>query len=780
VKNFHNKASEVSVTTYSEMWRRNLGETLVDIDASYANYRKSVRERNLEGGSSSVGVGQGFRDIASDTVGDFLSKKRNHLSFYEFRIEITKALRRQNQHVIPQVSAVAKSMRDNVLTKVKDGAVEVKLIKADEVDPNYVPRIWDPIRIIEDRDGLVELIYYDQKNNAPEQFRKTRKEINAQLEGVLRTPHGIEGHNDIVGVKGIFKKRQIWVSSEEVIEDFLINDIDTVLRIYVDAAAVDIELTRKFGDVGMTKQIAEIKKEAADEMAKNLAKVAALKNDDPTKPALKLAAQETNKKLAKQLESNLEDLEGGRDILRGVYGVPDDPYSLSSRAARIAMEFNNLTMLGGATISSIPDMGRIIMVNGMEHAFPVLKALIKDWKTFKMSPSEAKLAGTAWDMQLQTRVLAMVGSGTLPRRFTRFERGMGKVTNAFFLANLLSPWNAFIKGVDGIAVAHRIVSVAISKNPSKADIAKLRRAGITPEQQEGIATMFKKHGKTVSGRMWGGDYSARMPNSHLWKEDPNAQRALQAAVHNDVDTTILTPKAGDQPLFVHKTWGRLFTQYKSFLFTSATRVAVPGMQMRDAAQLHGLMMMIFIGGVVGMLKDKMAGREGPQNVREFLIEGIDRSGVTGLLFFVNNALETFTDNNLGLRPAFGVGVPYSSSPGWKIGTAFGPSGSTASRLSGIISDIISGDVDYRTGREVGRLIPGQNLPYFQLHNLFKLRQDFDKVISGSRGEDDLRGSSGRDRVANPEDVLDPQRGDRLVNDNMDEPDLVWNGTKWRL
>ena len=433
-------------------------------------------------------------------------------------------------------------------------------------------------------------------------------------------------------------------------------------------------------------------------------------------------------KVEERISQDIRDLEGMRDILRGVYGIPEDPYSPSSRAARLALEFNNWIVLGGATISSLPNIARIPMVAGMA-TIPMLKAMLTDFPAFKKAAAEIPKAGTALDMQLNTRAIALTGIGDLPQRFTKLERGAGYVTNAFFLANLLSPWNAFIKKAAGTAIGHDILELSeqwATGTISKDRRTKMANAYISKKDAIEINEQFIQHGEIVK--------DLRIPNTSKWTND-RAVTKFRAALVHDVDMAIVTPGAGDQPLFAHKIWGRIITQYKSFLFAAATKVMVPGMQQKDSRTLLGLMMMIFTGGLVSNLKDIQNNRPPSQNVFDFLFDGIDQSGVTSWFMNVHQGVEAATNNQIGVRKLLGTEPPYGPSPSWKMGQ-LSPLAGTGVKISDFMSRLASGGMDSRTRMAAYKLIPFNNV--FWLKALRDLRyenlQNVSSWMNSTHGE----------------------------------------------
>ena len=106
---------------------------------------------------------------------------------------------------------------------------------------------------------------------------------------------------------------------------------------------MDIELARRFGTFDMKAVIREVQQDYQQQIART------------TDPAKRDA-------LEKQMKADLRDIRGLRDRLRGTYGASKDPHAVSSRFVRAMKSFGVLVGMGGATVSSLPDIIRIGMV----------------------------------------------------------------------------------------------------------------------------------------------------------------------------------------------------------------------------------------------------------------------------------------------------------------------------------------------------------------------------------------------------------------------------------
>ena len=219
--------------------------------------------------------------------------------------------------------------------------------------------MWNVMEVVKRRGELVNRILKHQEAKGLNKL--TRKEVEDKVDAIINSGSNMENFR-VSGPRGIFSERTLDIDDLEF-EDFLITDIDDILKSYVRVASADIELARKYGSVDMKAALASIRNEGEKAIAKL----------DPIKDKDKIV------KIAQQIDDDIQITEALRDILRGIYGLPENPYSLSSRAGRIALDFNNLIALGGATISSIPDLVRIAATGNLTDTMNAMKLMTAHW-----------------------------------------------------------------------------------------------------------------------------------------------------------------------------------------------------------------------------------------------------------------------------------------------------------------------------------------------------------------------------------------------------------------
>lgn len=499
-------------------------------------------------------------------------------------------------------------------------------------------------------------------------------------------PGGIpaKNQNDAGVVKG-----RVFAIPDMLIEDFLESDVEMISHFYNRTLAPDVEITRRFGDVDMTAAMQEIRGEY-DRLTSN---------PDITE------AERRN--LTKQRDADIRDLAAMRDRILGTYAAPADPNAMAWRINRQLRNWNTVRLLGGMTISAFADAARPVMVHGMSRVLGRSLASLSNGSAAKLAVREARMAGTALDMVLDSRAQALAEIGDQYGRHTRFERGSQAIANKFSMVALMAPWNAAMKSWTAIISGTRILEESqklVGGGIHQSNREYLALLGIDRNMADRIARQASMHGER-SGGVWGAGTEA-------WT-DREAVRTFRSALAKDVDRIIVTPGAGDRPLWMSSEMGKTIGQFKSFAFASSQRVLIAGLQQKDGAALQGAIMMIGLGYGVYALKTALAGREISTDPAVMLTEGIDRSGITGWFFDANNILEKATRGAVGVSRLHGGPMMSRYASRNIMGAILGPSVGTVQDAFQTSGAITSGDMSAGDVRAMRRLIPYQNLFYMR-------------------------------------------------------------------
>lgn len=521
-----------------------------------------------------------------------------------------------------------------------------------------------------------------------------REELDAAADDIVNkiigAPSGIVPSellpDGLVKHAGFTKDRTLNIP-DKLIKDYLESDVNYVMENYIRQVAPEIELTAKFGRVDMDDQIKAITEEYNQLIA------------DATTP-------KERSRLEAQREADLRDIRGMRDRLLGTYGAPKDPSSFFVRAGRVARHVNFLRLLGGMTISSLPDMARPIMQHGLRSALKPLGKMLTDIGARRIAKSDLREMGIGLEYALSSRSKVIADLSDPYSRRSYLERGLQWSSQKFGNFTLMNQYTDFMKMWSGVVTQSKVLRAANTLDAggslSKREIKKLAHIGIDESMLKRIADQFKRHGEDLDGMLTG--------HSHLW-DDRVVRETFQAAVLKDVRTTVITPGIGDTPLMMSSELGKIVMQFKTFFFATHNRALVSGIQSGDASFYYGALLQVALGSLVYILKAKMAGRDINTEPANLVKEGLDWSGMMGWLGEPNNVLENLSGGTYGMSAMFG-GPPasrYQSRNG--IGALLGPTFDLGGDIKNITSGVLNGEFDDREVRSVRKVFPFQNLFY---------------------------------------------------------------------
>lgn len=492
--------------------------------------------------------------------------------------------------------------------------------------------------------------------------------------------------NGATALRGPLRARRFTIE-DDLIEEFLDNDIEVLGTRYLQQTGADIELTRKFGDVTLENEIKQIQDYYSDQ-----ANAVKDRTDltDVQKDKLRI-------KLGNKMDADIRDIAGMRDRIRGVYGFQED--NVWTRIGRSSRDLNYLRLLGGVTVSSLPDAARIVMAEGLVKTFSKgLGALATNTKQFKLAAAEAKRYGIGTDVLMSGKAEVIADVGDYTQGGTMVERGLRTAANKFGRVNFLDYWTSGMKQLHAVTMQTSIFD-GLSKG--KFD-KRLARLGIDEQSAKDMMAQVRKHGKNEDG-VW-------ITNAKNW-DRPDLERMWGAAMRKESDRVIIMP-GQEKPLFMSSELGKSIGQFRSFILSATQRVLVAGVQGQDHNAIGGAISLVGMGMFSYYLKSKIAGRETSDDISAWVIEGIDRSGAVGIIGEINNTIEKISSNSVGVRPLLGISAPASRFVSRSVsesilGPTFGSLLSTTVAASNALtsSDPMT-DADVRALR---RIIPAQNL-----------------------------------------------------------------------
>lgn len=685
-----------SVETRKKFWQAPLAEALEDIDNAFLDYRFNGERPFL---------GKARAELESRISGN-----PDKLDFSSFKQEVAVAMRNNDEHLYPEVARAAKALRTKVYDPLLKQAEEAGLLP-EGLEPqtalSYLNRVYDRTKIRarrgEFKDSIVKWLKQERDRADVESVRAERTDAEVEsladeiVDRIISTPDGrlpydahLEPHKGKKGkgrggLAGPLHPR-VFMIPDNMIADFLESDVEMLSRIYTNTMAADIELTKRFGDTALTRQ----EKEITEEFAKLIEKAR--------------GNEKAVKKLHKQRDDAIRDIAGIRDRIRGTYNVPEDPDAFLLRAGRVVRSLNYLRLLGGMTVSALPDLARSVMVSGLgntlKHGW---KPLISNVKAFRKASKEMRAMGAGLDMILDSRSMAIADIMDDYGRHSKFERAIHSATNSFGVVSLMAPWNAFMKQFSGVVTTARVMDITKAMSTggkvTKKDIKALANMGIDENLAKRIWKEFSNHGE-MQGDVF-------LPHASEWK-DTAAKEALRGAVLREVDKIIVTP-GQEMPLLMSNEFAKLFLQFKSFAMSSTSKTLAAGLQQRDMAVLNGAMMSVALGGLVYSIKQHASGREIDTDPRVFLSEAFDRSGLAGWFMEPHNVAAKLSRGKISLS-----GKPLSryASRGI-VASMIGPTAGLVEDFASITGDSFAGEFDQKTVRNLRRLLPYQNVVYMR-------------------------------------------------------------------
>lgn len=584
-------------------------------------------------------------------------------------------------------------------------SVESRLL-GDDVDvttaKRYLNRVWNKNKVAGNLPRFLDTTTEWLRKQQPD--LEDPEDIARQIAGrIISTPDGVLPYSYKLGdaasgakkggnVKGPFKSR-VFDIPDDLVEDFLENDIEQVAGRYLRQTSTDIEILKRFGSPN-------------DSPEDVLSFTAAKKNvqDEFISLAKKAKTEKERVKIEKEMQAALRDLNGVIDRLRGTYEIPD-PTNILHRAAHAARNLNFLRFMGGVTVSSFPDTARLIMSDGIVRSFgTAIRPLTRGLKASKMTADDVRSIGIGTDAITGGRMEVISDINDYALGGTAFERGLQSMANSFGNINLMNQWTSLMKVNHAISMQSKVIDDLAQ---GKVD-PRLRRLGVSESDAKDILAQVQKHGQK-DGNAW-------IYNARAWDDQDLAQK-WAAALKKENDRVILVP-GQEKPLFMSRETGKTFLQFKSFMLSATQRILIAGIQGQDAHMIQGLTAMIGLGGLTYAIKQIESGRPVSDDPAVWVSEGIDRSGALGILMEANNSIEKISSNNLGLRPLIGASEGASRYASRSATEAIlGPTFGSALDSTMRVANAATSEFEWQDSdtSSVRRLLPYQNL--FIIRNL---------------------------------------------------------------
>ncbi|MCK1445430.1 hypothetical protein IVB43_23885 [Bradyrhizobium sp. 48] len=485
---------------------------------------------------------------------------------------------------------------------------------------------------------------------------------------------------------------------DATIADFLENDIEHIVAAHLRTIVPDLLLTKKFGDVEMTEAFRKI-------------------NDEYATLTDAAKSEKERTRLEKERQGVISDISSIRDRVRGTYAIsPEVPLRNAARAAAVLKNYNVLTSMGAAAMSSLPDMAGVVMRHGLTSTFndawaPFFKMLTKQSDLWQEAGRQYRAMGIAVESTLAARHHALMDTLDTYHPQSRLERTMQWATGKFQFVNMLAPWTDFAK-VNASMVAGseilRAVKAAADGKANARQIRNLGESGIEPHMADRIAKAFEGGGEVRDG--------VHLPNTADWT-DGEARRVFEGAVARDVDISVITP-GQEKPLWMSHPILSVIGQFKSFTAAATERILISNLQRRDAQVLQGMVFSMGLGMLSYKLGSLFGGQPTSDKPQDWIKEAISKGGILGWFEEGNALASKMTRGGVDVYRMIGAEKPLSRYASRSaLDQLLGP---TAGKIGGILSvgSAMSKPSEWSESdtKALRRLVAGQNV--FYLRGLF--------------------------------------------------------------
>lgn len=649
-KNSKGVASDISIETKMKLDAAEINKTTQQVAEIYKSYKKS---------------GNAVLNAA------------------EFNKRVGMAMRRGDVDDIAEVAEAAriyrKAIDDSVVKMQKLG------ILGDDLEvstaASYFTRRYnlDKIRAAGGQEKLSKIIVrnLEKKGLDPEDALSKADQIITNILGEGDAALGIRSLTKTVSSGGKFTKSRVLDIPDEELEEFLISDATEMVNSYLSQASGMVRLQEflqsKFPEKGADVSVNDLRSAIVNE-ADNM------RVKDPSNAEL----------YAKAKADALKDID---NFISAVLGTILNKSALDP-ALRVARKWQVMSKLGGVTLSSLPDLAMPIFKFGIGDTLrsgylPMIKSL----KTAKLTKDELKDFGIGIEIETNHMLRAITENDYLANSNRgKVERGADYALDAFSKLSGMAYWNNFNKRLAAQVSQAKTIRTLLNYNKtgkiSKADEVRLLSLGLSKNSWSSIIKQFEKHGSKESG-----SYIANFKN---WDKD--TKELFGAALRKDVDSTIIVPGKGDIPIWVQRSeMAKVFTQFKSFILAATTKILMSGLQRHDKNVLQGVVALIALGYMSKILKDQINGKDTNDDIETVIMEGIARSGLSGIIGEVPLAIAG--SSRFSQQTAYGM--------------MFGPAVQNSVELYQSLDRALEGKWSRKDTGVVARSIPFNNLFYLK-------------------------------------------------------------------
>ena len=474
----------------------------------------------------------------------------------------------------------------------------------------------------------------------------------------------------------------------ELVQDYLSHDLDQVVGNWMRTMVPDTLLHERFPGEGpkMTSAFRKIEEEY-DRLGA-----------DP-----KLSVRD-RQKLNAEKGRMLKTL---KDVMDRYRGVVNNTEGMSGRIGEVVRRSNQMSDLGFAAFTSIPDFAGPIFHHGITNVLrDAWLPLEKGLKYLELSKRELRAFDIGTEIENSTRGNAMAELNDNYSPKSKLERGVKYLSDRFFIANLQAPETNAAKRMAGRVAMNQFLHAIKAEAEGVATAAQkvaLRESNIDEIWARKIWDEFSRPdgGTTFKD-------GTLLSNSDNWV-DQEAKMRFAAVLHRDVERAVVTPGA-EKPIWLSTNAGSLLGQFKTFSFASGNKILISSLQRRDAQTLQGLVTAVALGVISYRITTLIRGDPWPERTQDIIKEGVSRAGITGPIEDANMFLAKASRGTLDMYRLIGADKPLSRGINRSLASSvLGPTFGKVENIAKVTGAVGSGEWSAADAHAMRRIFWTQNL-----------------------------------------------------------------------
>lgn len=588
------KAAEAKIISAGQKQTDKLTKRVETLEAALEMARRPLKE------------GDKARKAPKSMMGEY-NKARSALTKHQKAIEKKTAPTRQELAWIKaqnkRLAHTRKTLKELQAKQVAGGNLFAE---------SYFPRVYASDKIYQNWDLL--------KGQLEAHFKADPKLAN--LEPGEITEMAIETMQNMIG--GQSRSRSKKTGKPDALRARVLQMMDKELEPYLEKSASQIMLKHAQGMQPYLMMREAFGGSSLDDMVGMI-------EDEYLTMINKAETAEQKSALAKARERDIQDIRVMNDRLMHQVQRAINPRNPIVKAIQYSKLWNLATFLGGVVLSSIPDIARPIAHYGLRSfAKGTGKAISQAFSgKGSISSLQVKRTGAAIQRTLNDRAMQLADS------LEPESKWMMKAQKFWSKATGFDLYTDIMESVAAHAAMDYVVRQAAkvaSEQPLSAGARKqIARMGLTDEDLIGI---YHESMRTMGAQ----DNVLKYMNTMQWQDVDLAKRT-EAALGSDVRRTIIRIGVGEKPEFMDSHFFSWLLQFQSFAMSAQNKIMVAGFQNVNRNTAEGLVAMMFLGASVGATKSWLRGDDPTKwSAEQWAAEGIDRSGMTGILREPFNAM----------------------------------------------------------------------------------------------------------------------------------------------